>query len=258
MKLRFIGSGSAFTVGANNYQSNMILESNGKNLLIDCGTDAKIALFELGYTYKDIDALYVSHLHADHVGGIEWLAYTHYFDEKLKKPALFLCDLIENDLWEKVLVGGLRSVDVKNPKLSTYFKLKSVKKNSSFIWEDTRFYIVPTIHVNAKYNQMPSYGLFFKADGKNVFITTDSQLCPEQIGDFLIKADLIFHDCETMKVKTGVHAHYDELKKLPEEIKSKMWLYHYNPGKLPNAKKDGFKGFVKKGQLFNFRDQRTL
>jgi len=31
-----------------------------------------------------------------------------------------------------------------------------------------------------------------------------------------------------------VHAHYDELLTLP---KKKMWLYHYGPGPLPDAKK---------------------
>ena len=31
-----------------------------------------------------------------------------------------------------------------------------------------------------------------------------------------------------------------------------MWLMHYNDGDLPDAKKDGFKGFVKQGQEFKW------
>ena len=27
----------------------------------------------MGLGYADIDAVYISHLHADHVGGLEWL-----------------------------------------------------------------------------------------------------------------------------------------------------------------------------------------
>jgi hypothetical protein len=71
-------------------------------------------------------------------------------------------------------------------------------------------------------------------------------------------ADIIFHDCETASVKSGVHAHYTELLTLSETIRNKIWLYHYNPGALPDAKKDGFRGFVKKGQCFDFNDPTTL
>ncbi|CAA9435206.1 MAG: Ribonuclease Z, partial [uncultured Phycisphaerae bacterium] len=71
MKLTFLGTGSAFTLA--NYQSNMLLEDSGKRLLIDCGGDARHAMAAAGYKAADVDALYVSHLHADHIGGIEWL-----------------------------------------------------------------------------------------------------------------------------------------------------------------------------------------
>src|SRR5215813_8474415 len=71
MKLTFIGTGSAFTM--DNFQSNMLLEDSGKRLLIDAGGDVRFALAKVGLGAKDIDALYISHLHADHIGGIEWL-----------------------------------------------------------------------------------------------------------------------------------------------------------------------------------------
>jgi hypothetical protein len=66
---------------------------------------------------------------------------------------------------------------------------------------------------------------------------------------------LIFHDCETSPFKSGVHAHFDDLKTLPDEIKSKMWLMHYqwveevDLAKL--AEDNGFAGFVRKGQSFD-------
>jgi hypothetical protein len=31
-----------------------------------------------------------------------------------------------------------------------------------------------------------------------------------------------------------------------------MWLYHYQDGPLPDAKADGFAGFVNQGQTFEF------
>ncbi|MCE0722601.1 MULTISPECIES: hypothetical protein [Legionella] len=49
-----------------------------------------------------------------------------------------------------------------------------------------------------------------------------------------------------------VFMHYSELITILKKLKKKIWLYHYNPGKLPNAKADAFLGFVKKGQSFLF------
>jgi len=78
------------------------------------------------------------------------------------------------------------------------------------------------------------------------------------IGDYLDQADIIFHDCETSPFKSTVHAHYEDLTTLPTAIKNKMWLYHYQRGTLPNARKDGFCGFVKRGQIFDFARLETL
>jgi hypothetical protein len=70
--------------------------------------------------------------------------------------------------------------------------------------------------------------------------------------EYYDRADVIFHDCETSPFPTKIHAHYTELLILPAKIRNKMWLYHYQPGALPDAEKDGFRGFVKRGQTFEF------
>lgn len=259
MKLIFLGSGSAFTVGANNYHSNMLLENdNNERLLIDCGSDARLALHELNLTYADFKDVYISHLHADHCGGLEWLGFTTKFDPRCNKPNLYLSDKLKDDLWKNSLSGGLSSMQGITADLSTFFNVHPVKEENSFVWQDLKLNLIQTIHVVAGFNVVPSYGLMFKVNGLCVFITTDTQFSPHQIVDFYAMADIIFHDCETSATKSGVHAHYEELLTLPNSTKEKMWLYHYNPGKLPDAKQDGFRGFVKKGQKFDFKKPDTL
>lgn len=258
MKLIFIGTGSAFTVGSDNYQSNMLLVEGNENLLIDCGADARHALWDLGYTYRDISNVYISHLHGDHVGGLEWLAFTRYFDKRCAKPNMFIPEVLVKDLWDKSLSGSLSSLQNKVAKLRTFFNVKSIKNNSYFTWSKTRFHIFQTIHVISECTIVPSYGLIFKANGLNVFVTTDTQFAPHQIMDFYESADIIFQDCETDKTSSGVHAHFNQLATLDKKIKNKMWLYHYNPGPLPDALKKGFRGFIKRGQCFDFANPKTL
>lgn len=262
MKLIFLGSGAAFTVGANNFHSNMILEddSNGHNsrLLVDCGSDVRFSLHELGLTYRDIEAVYISHLHADHAGGLEWLSLSSKFDQACSKPTLYVNEKTVHDLWSTVLAGGLSTLHGVIADLSTYFNVCPIKENGSFSWRAHEFKVIQTVHIMSGFALVPSYGLLFKADGITVFLTTDTQFSLPQLMNFYQTADFIFHDCETSANHSGVHAHYNELTSLPNEIKQKMWLYHYNPGELPDARKEGFLGFVKKGQAFDFSDKKSF
>ena len=254
MKLLFLGSGSAFTVGHNNYQSNALLidENSNNKLLIDCGTDARHSLNEQGFSYHDISDVFITHLHADHMGGLEWLGFTHKFDESCKRPNLYISEMLAEPLWETSLSGGMSSLEGEAAKLETYFNLHSVEKNDSFEWNNIIFHLIQTIHIMHCHTLSPCHGLFFDVNGKKIFYTADTQFAPHLHKKFYDDADIIFHDCETAPIPSGVHAHFDELCTLDENIKNKMWLYHYNPGPLPNAEKAGFKGFVKKGQAFEF------
>lgn len=253
MKLIFLGSGSAFTVGNNNYQSNMILQNDeGKSLLIDCGTDARHSLQELGYTYRDITDVFISHLHADHMGGLEWLGFTRRFDESCDRPNLYLSELISKTIWDKCLSGTMSSIEGEICTLETYYNVHSIARNSFFEWEKIKFHLVQTVHIMHGFALASCHGLFFTVNGKNIYITADTQFVPHLLTHVFEQADIIFHDCETSPIASGVHPQYDELVTLPESTRNKMWLYHYNPGPLPNAEADEFLGFVKKGQVFAF------
>ena len=248
MKLTFIGSGSAFTVGGNNFKSNMILESNNhKKLLIDCGSDARLALHELSLSYRDIDAVYISHLHADHCGGLEWLALSKFYSEG-KKIDLFIHPDLRDSLWQMLSVS-LNGANEKTISLDSFFTVHLIQ-NRDFVWEECTIRIFPTIHVQNQSNLMPSYGLELQINEQKILITTDTQFASNYLEPLYKQAAIIFHDCEIGKEMSEVHACYYELKKLSPDIKKKMWLYHYQPLPLPNALADGFQGFVKKGQSF--------
>lgn len=251
LKITFLGSGSAFTCGHDNYQSNVIFEINDDNLLIDAGTDIKRSLFDQNKTYLDIKNVYLSHLHGDHSGGLEWLALASYFDPRYEgKPNLYASDHILAMLWDMVLSGSLNTLAGERATINSYFNVKPIKQFEGFTWHNIKFKLVQTVHYYSEYEIMPSYGLIFTYNKKRIFYSSDTQSSPIQLQAFYEEADLIFHDCETASYKSGVHAHYSELVELPAKYKKKMWLYHYNPGPLPDAVADGFLGFVTKGQTF--------
>jgi ribonuclease BN (tRNA processing enzyme) len=266
-KLIALGTGSAFTMLG--YQTNFLIEQNGKRLLIDCGSDIRFSLKAQGLSFKDIDAVFISHAHNDHCGGLEWLGFTRYFTKQgmissgckqpLELPVLYSERNLIKSLWEHSLKGGMESLEGIEANIETYFNIKPVNKNSYFIWEGLQFDLVQSIHVSSKYSYIDSFGLMFTSDtGKRIYLTTDLQFCSEtSLKAYYCEADIIIHDCETA-FKSGVHAHYNDLKTLPIEIKNKILLVHYQDNVVEDidiwqtkAKDDGFQGFAVPGIIFS-------
>ena len=257
MEIKILGAGSAFCLG--NYQSNFIINIEGNNLLLDCGGDIRFSLKEQGMSYKDINAVYISHAHADHVGGLEYLAFSTMFDPSAKKPILFCEKQLLNEVWPNTLRGGLETIEGRLVTLADYFDIIEVPQNGGFIFEDVEFNLVQTVHVASKYRIVPSYGLMFinPNNKERIFWTSDTQFCPETyIKAAYNESDLILHDCETSPYKSGVHSNFIDLVTLPLETKNKMWLYHYQDNVSldfdrwnEEAKGNGFRGFLRKGDI---------
>ncbi len=252
MKITFIGVGSE---GASKdyWHSNAIVTSDSnKNLLIDAGGDVRHSMAEAGFYAKDIDSVYISHLHDDHCGGIPWLGFATYFNPNLNRPKLYLLDDLVEPLWETVR-AGMKSLEGKrNCRLTTYYDVQEIKRNGQFVWENIQFIPVQVVHYMDGNSIVPSFGLLIqdlKETSPMVFYSSDTQFNPNQIRCFYDMSDIIFHDCETSPFKSGVHAHYTELVTLPEDTKQKMWLYHYQDNPTQRPEDDGFAGFVQKGQV---------
>jgi ribonuclease BN (tRNA processing enzyme) len=261
--LIMLGVGSAFTIPGSDFnlcdwQSNILIRKNDKNLLLDCGSDIRFSYTEAGYRLTEINGIYVSHLHADHVGGIEGVAFSNFFSYPQKRPTLFSAASLVGPLWNQSLKGGLESIEGRRMDLTGYFDVHRIPKNGFFIWEGIRFDLVQVVHVMAERSIKHSYGLMISENSNSpkIFWTSDTQFCPNQIRSFYTSADLILQDCETSPFHSGVHAHYEELKTLDPAVKAKMHLYHYQPGTIAklDAPGDGFAGFLRKRDGFRVSD----
>ena len=252
MKLQFAGVGGAFA-GMNQWQSNMVVKDGDRCLLIDCGTDIRHSIREIGLSYRDIDAVYITHLHADHCGGLEWFGFISYFDPDKPKPKLFIYEGLVSLLWQ-TLYAGMSILHNKEMALKDFFDVRPIPDFGSFEYGSAKFTIHPTPHITiagqhgVKHTHaMFVYGLSIQT---NIIthITGDTK---EVISENLHKkSDVIFHDCEVGGYNSNVHAPYEQLLKLPLEVRNKIWLYHYNPTELDPVE-DGFAGFVTKGQEFD-------
>jgi ribonuclease BN (tRNA processing enzyme) len=263
-ELQFLGSGSGLGSPSENYHSNAVIickdlpQQKPRLLGIDCGTTFQIAIEELGLSIFDFDGFYITHLHADHVGGMEWIGFKTYFSSYpfgQKRPLLFGNTEVLENLWKQTLSGGMESLQGRQNTLEAYFNTIYIPPNGIFTWAPyalnrLEFNLVQTVHVVDDRRIKPSFGLMFKINGTKIFYTGDTQFAPNQIMTYYEQADVVFQDCELAVYPNSVHAQYHQLLTLPDVIKNKMWLYHYS-GEIPQEDA-GFRGFVKKGQIFKF------
>ena len=232
--IKFFGTGSAFTL--KNYQTNFGIktENSDKWFLFDAGGDIRHALNKEGLSYKDIDSIYISHLHSDHSNGIEYFSFCSYFDPSTKNNPISIYgsgELLRKG-WEDTWKGGMESIQGKLMSLNDFFDVHSIKPNGSFTNHGIEYFTVQSVHVVNGYCIAPCYGLMANIANKyNVYFTADTQFCPNSLIDFYKKADLIIQDCET-NFKSGVHANYTDLCTLPADIKKKMFLVHYSDNVL--------------------------
>ncbi|CEK10387.1 MBL fold metallo-hydrolase [Legionella hackeliae] len=249
MKLLFLGVFSFMAVGKDTFQANMLIEgNNGNRLLIDCGTDIRHSLYAQGYSHNSIDAVYISHLHSDHIGGLEWLGFSTFFQEN-RRVTLYISQDLITKLWQNALSAGMSSLEDKQAQLDTYFNVKKILDHR-FIFDGNQLELIKTFHMLDNGQYVPSYGLYIHTETNKIFITTDSRFSPEHLSKIYRQANIIFQDCEIGN-NSGQHARYEELRTLDSEIKQKMWLYGYSNIALPHAKEDGFLGFISQGQVFD-------
>jgi hypothetical protein len=265
VSIQFLGVGGAFSIptvpgdlSTAPMQSNMVITSeSGKCMLFDCGSDIRFSAQMCGYGPNSFDAVYISHEHADHTGGLEWLLLNRLFGGGSKPVLIAEAKLIQN-LW-KMLHPGLEVTTNSLMNFSDYV-IEYPISYREFIdcgvvsWEGLQLYLVRQVHVPHKSHPMFSYGLTVW-DGKTAafHVSSDATFNPDRLAEIAEDVSIIFQDCE-VGYKTGVHAHYDELLTLQPEVRAKMWLYHYNPNEAAkkDAVADGFLGFVQRGQTFTF------
>jgi ribonuclease BN (tRNA processing enzyme) len=113
VSLTFAGCGGFFA-DQSQYQSNFVITSEApgkepRRLLFDCGTDAKFSLPELGLDASSFEAVYISHQHGDHAGGLEWMGFYTYFTGK-PKPKLVCNHGLMGELWEHGLRGPMSTL----------------------------------------------------------------------------------------------------------------------------------------------------
>ena len=259
-KIKFLGSGGAFTDFRENYHNNAIVGvGSGRWVLIDCGGTAVQSMKEMRIRPWHIEALIVTHLHGDHIAGIEQLAWERFYtgdegpgwrETTIVTPSpvyLGLRNCIEPCINEYTPRDGI----ARYGGFDELFFVNCPGEGVEFTFGSAKFSFHRTPHVVGPGVDKPAYGVKIWDSGGSFYYTSDTPFRPN-IGDLFPDVDLIFHDCAFYPHYPGtVHTHWEELLKLPGDVRRKTVIMHHTrvpPG--VDVRREGFFGAAERHSVF--------
>ncbi|MBY9082340.1 MBL fold metallo-hydrolase [Paenibacillus sp. HN-1] len=222
LQLQMLGTGSAFA--KNYYNNNALLLGPDYTLLVDCGFTAPLSMHDLGRSFTEVDAVLVTHIHADHIGGLEELAYS-LRQRSSRKMTLLLAEMLIDPLWEHTLMGSMYQ-EGKVTGLEDIFDVRPLVPGTPYrLSRDLTVKLLQTPHIPGKL----SYSLFLNND---IFYSADMTFEPELLTNLVRSQGCrqIFHDCQ-LEGPGVVHTTLEELKRLPEDVRRLISLMHYGDEK---------------------------
>lgn len=245
MRIQMIGTGSAFA--KRYFNNNALITVDGYRLLIDCGITAPLALHHIGIEPAEIDGILISHIHGDHVGGLEEIAFRTKFDTRGKKLSLFASSAIIQPLWDFTLKGALEDPSSGCTSLESYFNVHALEAGQAYpIHDSLSIELIPTKHIPGK----PSFGVLLN---QTVFYSSDMTFDADLLHRLTEqgRCKYILHECQL----TGpgrVHTTLEELLTLPEQLQERIYLMHYGDEKDAFVGKTGRMRFIEQHKEYEF------
>ncbi len=216
---RVLGVGDAFTALYAN--ASLVLEADGTRLLVDTPPALNRALRALPgerLSLDDVDHVFISHLHGDHVGGLEQLLFWRRFVTR-RLCTIHATPEVLRDLWETRLKGGME-------------KLLQANGETLELSLDDYAHVVPlgpgenrigalALEWRATIHHVPTAAIRVRAGEKMLGYSADTSFDRGLI-EWLAASDLFFHE-----TNYGVHTPLEALVALPQDLKARMRLIHY-------------------------------
>ncbi len=224
LSVRVVGVGDAFT--ARYYNACLLVESADTRLLIDAPPALARALRDLGdrggpvIGLDDVDHVLITHLHGDHMGGLEQFLFWRRFVTG-RRATLHAIPEVLAGLWDARLRGGMEVLmdadGARHPlTLADYAEvLPMPAAGEEFRVGALTLAWRPTVH------HIPTSALRIRAGAATFGYSADTAFDPSLIA-WLASADLLLHE-----TNHGTHTPLDRLVGLDDSVRERMKLIHY-------------------------------
>jgi ribonuclease BN (tRNA processing enzyme) len=214
MHLQFVGCGDAFGSGG---RFNTCFHLVGKqiNALIDCGATSLVAMNRLAINRNDIDTIFFSHFHADHIGGLPFFLLEANYVLKRDRTLTLVGPPGLKSHYANVMEGAFPGTKTLELRFPLAFKELEIGKRS----EVGNLCVTP-YHVVHDDRAGPCLGLRFEAEGKVIAYSGDTEWT-EALIDVGREADLFICEAYTRDKPISTHMALSLLESHLSQIRPK-------------------------------------
>ena len=219
-----LGVGDAFS--ERYYPASMLLCYEGQYLAIDCPDRYRAVLRHTAersgrpLDLSKINDFVITHVHGDHMAGIEMIGFYKVYREEGKRLKLHTTQEVRDVIWDERLKGSMGHIsegqEVRERHFEDFFNY------SPLAWNGVNRIGPFSVKIRRTKHHVPTSALLVEAGGRKLGYSCDTAFDPDLIA-FLEPADLIFHE-------TNIGPAHTDLKRLldlPDHVKTKMRLIHY-------------------------------
>jgi ribonuclease BN (tRNA processing enzyme) len=217
MHLQIVGCGDAFGSGGR-FNTCFHLVGRNTNVLIDCGATSLVALNKLAINRNDIDAIFITHFHADHFGGIPFFMLEANYVLKRTRPLLIVGPPSLKERYEHAMeleFPGAMTMELKFP-----LALKEVEISRRAEIAGLRVTPYPVIHDE---RAGPCLGYRIELEGKVIAFSGDTEWT-DTLLDLGHEADLFICEAYTRDKPISTHMALSQLERHLGQIRPKRLL----------------------------------
>ena len=223
MKLIVLGSGTcvpSLKRGAPGY----LLEAENWRVLIDCGSGTLLQLERAGKSYKDIDVVFITHMHPDHFADLMPLIHALLYTPKFRRERDFY--VVAPREFVAYYEKAIKSI-IGEPR---DFHLNVLEVHEKLELGPFKIFAANTVH------SADSLAYRFEQAGKSAVFTGDADYDQELI-ELSTKADLLIADCSfPLAQKAKGHLTSKECGLIAKKSGAKkLLLSHLYPADTPDS-----------------------
>ncbi len=251
MRLTVLGSGDAFGSGGRLQPAFHMTPSKASDappFLLDCGATSLIGMHRAGLAPNDVSAIYLSHLHGDHFGGLPWWLLDGQHVSRRTEPLL----IAGPPGVEARFVAAAEALYPGSTKAKRRFEMRFIE------YEIGERMAIGPAHVTAREvvhpSGAPSCALRLEVDGRIIAYSGDTEWV-----DALLptsdNADLFICECYGYDKPTPFHVDWYTLRaKLPSITAKRLLITHMSSPMLRHRDKvaDPRLSFAEDGLVMEF------